>query len=381
MRNAEGGVYTELVDRPDPDEVYLYGHHVTSEHMGLLLWVAAAMHDQKTFEEAYQFVAQKKISPRYGIVNWGVDKTTGMAHRSLDSETGRRILSVNAPMDDFRVVRGLISGWMQWQDERYLRDALRIGQGLLQTSITAPADFPRYPEGLVTQGYIWNEITGEGETEIEVIPVNYADLWTMRWLSERDPRWNGPIAASIRLMEDAQIASSGQFWNALIEENMRFAGDWEYAGEPRGEKIKTIQSLWTAIHLARVGRTAPAQRALDFYKRQYETSFRVSEYYNPDGSAPTEPEFVQDTMVNGEVRIYSMVARLAYYLGDRAFGDRVLRERVEGDQDRTPGSPTFGSLGASYTERGNASAYDTLEGLLGLAFARGSTVMSPVYPN
>jgi hypothetical protein len=379
MRNPEGGVYTEFVDRADPDLVYLYGHHVTAEHMGLMLWVAAAMLDHKTFEESYQFVAQKMISPRFGVVNWGVDKTTGQAFLSADDTTGARTQHNNAPMDDLRVARGLISGWLQWEDDRYRDAALQIGRGLLATSLTASEDFPEYPEGLITEGFMWNEETGRGEVEADVIPVNYADLWTMRWLSQVDPRWNGPIAASIRLMEKAQIPSSGQFWNAYVEETSSFSGDWEYHGELRGQKIKSIQSLWTALHLARVGRTAPAQRALDFYRRQYETNGRVSEYYNPDGSDPTEPEIVA-TLVQGEARIYAFVAELAYLLGDRAFGDRVLAEKIERDQDRAATSPTFGSLGVTGAGGpGNASAYDTLEALVALAAQKNSSVVTQTF--
>src|SRR5712692_5000922 len=76
MRNPEGGVYTNFIDRDDPDPVYLYGHHQTAEHMGLMLWVSAAIQDHKAFEESYQYVARKLISPRYAVVNWGVDKFT-----------------------------------------------------------------------------------------------------------------------------------------------------------------------------------------------------------------------------------------------------------------------------------------------------------------
>jgi len=367
MRNSEGGVYTELVDRENPDLVYAYGHNVTSEHMGLMLWVSAAMLDHKTFEESFQYVSRKMISPEYNVVIWAIEKTTGEPFGYG-----------NTPLDDFRVAKGLIAGWMQWQDDRYLAAALQISKGLMETSISESNDFPRYPAGLVTTGFGWDPVKGEAGGEPELVPVNYQDLWAMKWFAQHDPRWTTIIPTSIRMMEDAQIPSSSQFWNGLSRATQGWTGDWEYQDSIRGTKIKSIQSLWTAIHLARAGRRPAAQRALDFYKAQYERLGRIAEYYNPDGSEPTEAEF-RDTLRLGEARIYSQVARLAYYLGDRAFADRVIQEKIVPDQDTVTTSPTYGSLGRGSADDGNAAAFDNLEALLGLALQQGSPVMSGVF--
>ena len=386
MRTPDGGVFTNFVDRDDPDPVYLYGHHQTAEHMGLILWVSAAIQDHKTFEESYQYVAKRLISPRYGVVNWGVDKFINdvalqEAVDPEDLEVGEELppmLHANAPLDDFRVLKGLISGWMQWKDERYFELALRIGNGLLETSITGPNDLPKYPGGLVAEGCLWDELTGLIKSTIDVIPVNYADLWTMKWLAQYDARWNPVIESHSQLMIDAQIPASGQFWNSYLRQSLTFSGDWEYRGEVREGKIKTIQSLWTAIHLARGGRKEPAQRALNFYKDRYQRLNRISEYYNPDGSDVTEPLLIEETLIQGEVRIYSQAARLAYWLGDTAFAERVVREKIMTDQDTRLGSPTYGRLGSG-ANVGDAEAWESLEGLIGLLLVQGSSVLTHAY--
>jgi hypothetical protein len=386
MRTPDGGVFTNFIDRDDPDPVYLYGHHQTSEHAGLLQWVSAAILDHKTFEETYQYVSNRLISPRYGVVNWGIDKFTNdvalqEAVDPEDLEVGEELppmLHANAPLDDFRVLKGLISGWMQWKDERYFELAQRIGNGLLETSITGPNDLPKYPGGLVAEGCLWDELTGLIKSTIDIIPVNYADLWTMKWLAQYNPRWNPIIESHTQLMIDAQIPASGQFWNSYIRQSLTFSGDWEYRGEVREGKIKTIQSLWTAIHLARAGRKEPAQRALNFYKDRYQRLNRISEYYNPDGSDVTEPLLVEETLMQGEVRIHSQAARLAYWLGDRAFAERVVREKIVADQDTRPGSPTYGRLGSG-ADPGDAEGWESLEGLIGLLLVQGSSVLAHVY--
>ena len=379
MRSRAGGVYTNFkdqVDDPKASEVYPYGHHQTAEHMGLMLWVAAALLDHQAFEESYQFLLKKMVSPRRDVVNWAIDKLTNAPMLQQD-EPGAPLLNSNAPLDDLRVVKGLVSGWTQWKDERYLWLARRIGHGLHATSSTGP-DITDYPGGLVAYAYNWPEEAGLGHPDVDVVPVNYADLWTMKWLSDHDPRWTKLIDGSIRLMERALIPSSGQFYNSYLSDTRSFSGDFEYRDTIAGQKVKSIQSLWIAIHLARVGRTAPAQKALDFYKSQYTRKGRISEYLNYDGTDCTERELA-DTLVQGEARIYAQVARLAYYLGDRAFGDKVISEKILTDQVPATGSPVAGSIGKSSTDDGDAEAWNTLESLAALALQQGSPVMSHVY--
>jgi len=390
MRSPAGGVYTNYKDQKDPsdiDLVYPFGHHQTAEHLGLMLWVCAALADHQAFERSYQFLATKMVSPRQDIVNWAVNKKTGQPMLQREDKTSPWLNS-NAPLDDLRVVKGLIAGWTLWRDERYRAMARRIGNGLYATSVSGREDFPAYKDGLVAYAYNWPELVGSGVTDVEVIPIDYADLWALRWLSEHDPRWDKVIASSIKLMERAQILTKtqagagatfhpGQFFNSYILETKKLSGDFEYRDTPAGQKVKSIQSLWIAIHLARAGRTKAAAAALAFYKGYYERHKRIDEYINYAGTPCTETYF-DNTLRNGEVRIYSQAARLAYYLGDRAFGDKMVN-RLLLDQDLNPGSATRGSIGLTTAGLGDAEAWNTLESLLALAFQRGSMLVSHVY--
>ena len=390
MRSPAGGVYTNYKDQQDPsdiDLVYPFGHHQTAEHLGLMLWVSAALADHTAFERSYEFLATRMVSPRQDVANWAVHKTTGRPMLQREDKTSPWLNS-NAPLDDFRVIKGLISGWMQWKDERYRAMALRMGHGLYATSVSGREDFPLYKDGLVAYAYNWPELVGSGLTDVEVIPIDYADLWTMRWLSAHDPRWDKVIAASIKLMETAQIKTSaqagagaafypGQFFNSYLQETRKLSGDFEYRDTAAGQKVKSIQSLWIAIHLARAGRTKAAAAALTFYKDYYQRWGRIDEYINYAGTPCTEA-FFDNTLRNGEVRIYSQAARLAYYLGDISFGDKMVH-RVLLDQDLNAGSPTYGSIGLSSAELGDAEAWNTLESLIALAFQRGTKVVSHAY--
>ena len=379
MRSPIGGVFTNFKDRVDDassNEVYPYGHHQTAEHLGLFLWVAAAMSDHEAFEAAYLFLASRMLSPRHDIVNWAIDKTTGAPMLQRD-EPSAPLLNANAPLDDFRVLNGLVAGFEQWKDPRYYWAAMRIGNALFETSTTASIRLPEYPEGVVAYAYNWPEYSGSGAIDFEVIPIDYADLWVMKWLSNRDGRWAPILDANIRLMERA-LLPAGHFYNSYLTETMALSGDFEFRDTIAGQKVKAIQSLWTAIHLARIGRTEIAQRALDFYKRLYAERGRVAEYLNYDGSECTEPELAS-TLSQGEARIYAQVVRLAYYLGDVAFAEKVLTEKIVPDQVTEATSPVFGSIGKSSTETDDAEAWNTLESLLAMAMQLGSPVVAHAY--
>ena len=199
----------------------------------------------------------------------------------------------------------------------------------------------------------------------------------MKRLSDRDPRWSPIIDANARLMERASLPA-GHFWNSYLVDTMTLSGDFEFRDTIAGQKIKAIQSLWIAIHLARIGRTGAARRALDFYERVYTERGRIAEYLNPDGSECTEPE-LSTTLHQGEARIYAQLVRLAYYLGDRSFGDKVVTEKLLPDQVTESASPLFGSIGKSSTDEDDAEAWNTLESLLALAIQSGSPVVGHAY--
>jgi len=84
-------------------------------------------------------------------------------------------------------------------------------------------------------------------------------------------------------------------------------------------------------------------------------------------------------LLQGEARIYAQLVRLAYYLGDTAFGDRLIAEKILPDQVTDATSAVCGSIGKSSTDPGDAEAWNTLESLLALAIQSGSPVVAHVH--
>jgi hypothetical protein len=397
------GVFTNLIDKTDVPGQYAYGHMMTSEHMGLLLQVSACLGEEKAFEEAMMFVKDLMVSPLFGVVNWAMDPHKKRPVLQQDEE-GSPWRNGNAPIDDFRVVQGLLTGASNFSLGEAKELAHLIGRGLYWTSITDRdrdeyIDFPSFPGGLVA--YAWNfeetedlallpqaKPTGYGEQDIDIVPLSYQDVETMAMLARYDPRWLGVISSTLDFIVSAEIqisgVPSGLFWNGFVPQTMTFSGDFEAVGTNQGKNLKTIQVLWTAIHLAGLVRKAPqgaeeqklalaeasATRTLAFFRAFYEQEGRVPEYLTPEGTdvpdcavEPKENCLYKDkeNLYEGEARIYALLARLALFLGEKGFASKVIEEKILTDRVKDQADERYGAIGVKTANEGDAEAWNVLE--------------------
>jgi hypothetical protein len=409
------GVFTNLLDDPQtPPDVYPSGHYVTAEHMGLLLRAAACMGDETAYRQAYRYVRELMTSRLYHVVSWAMDPGARgpLLSRADDAPVW---LVGNAPADDLRVIRGLLSGPAQagLPEARALAAALL--RGLYWTSVTdrdhdEVVEFPAYRGGLLGSAWSWAETdapamnppavaTGQGLLSADPVPVDYQDIETLGLAAAIDPRWTGVIASATRLLLDAEIrdaagAPTGLFWNGL-DPSLGFTGDVENRDGAQGKHLKTIQELRTALHLAaaaalpegrldpatRAASRAAAGRALAFWKRLYETRRRVPQYLTSAGEdVPDCPAGVADgtclargldNLYFGEARIYALLARLALRLGDPALAAALIDAQIVPDRVTATGDPRYGLIGVSTADEGDAEAWNVLESVLTMCLAAG----------
>ena len=393
------GVRTNLKDNNYDTDVYTGGHHVTGEHMGLFLRVSSLAGDQQAFNEGYEFVKEILYSKGYHVIGWSMHKDKHKRFLQADELNGQAVqLTANAPLDDLRAIHGLLDGeYLNPAAATFARKALN---GLFWTSVTdqkrgiAPM-FPNYGGGLIGYSWDWADHddatttpvavgTGLGRLGTFPIPVDYQDLETMAMGAAHDPRWKGPIASAVDLQVGSEIPGSpGLFYNGLGENNT-WTGDFEYPGETQGEHLKTIQELWTILHLKRISTTAPwildanrraaagaaAQRGYDFFKNFYLVNNRVPEYLTmagqdvPDGTTGLALDRGVENLFYGEARIYAQLARLALLFGDNAFAGQVIDQKILTDRVSDPNDPRYGMIGISTTGSDDSEAWNTLESLL-----------------
>lgn len=409
------GVFTNMVDGPTLTATYAHGHAMTAEHLGLLLRAAACLKDETAFREGHRFVRELALSPTYHVVNWAMDPKT---RRPLLEPSDDRPVWVhgNAPLDDLRIVRGLLAGADQTGTPEASGLARQILNGLYFTSVTDrdrddTIDFPKYRGGLLGYAWDWSETddgalsppataTGEGALMVDPIPVDYQDLETIARAAKLDPRWRSVLDSATALVLDAEISvagvPTGLFWNGL-DPALGFVGDFENRDTAEGKHLKTIQVLWTALHLAELARQsdapveperrtmalAAAERTLAFFRRFFDTSGRVPEYLTiagadvPDcvgGNAAAEPDCLvrgEQNLFDGEARIYALLARLALAVGDADFAETLVDRKILTDRVSDLGDPRHGFIGVSTADDGDAEAWNTLESVLTICLAAG----------
>ncbi len=411
------GVHTNLLDNSSGTEVYTNGHHVIGEHMGLLLRTAACMKDETAYNQAYEYVKDAMYSPLYHVPNWSIDK---FSQRPFVEYNDRGLwLNANAPLDDMRIIRGLMDGYEKMGRTDAEALAKSMLEGLYWTTVTtnnqtANQFFEEYSGGLLGFAWDWAEVddaslvppavaTGQGFLTYGLIPIDYQELGTIGLAAQRDHRWGSVLSSATQLLLDAEIGSSGLFYNGYDVEKI-FTGDFEYQGETQGEYLKTIQVLWQAIHLARVSKfdntylsnaqlsasAAAARRSLNFYKNYYATNSRVPEYMTmTGGDAPDCSNGLPanclvrgvENLLFGEARIYAQMARLALLLDDQEFANLVINEKIMTDRISDPSDARYGLIGQSTTSAGDAEAWNVLESVFSLCLNASNETTPPVNTN
>ncbi len=411
MRNSAApepnrfGVYTNLLhDETASNEIYTGGHNMTAEHMGLLLRSSACMNDQAAYEEAYRFVREVMYSPLYHVPNWSIERDNQRPFQFYDDFRGNWF-NANAPLDDLRVIHGLIDGYENFGHEQANELANSMFEGLYWTSVSdrdrdATFEFPNYAGGLVGFAWDWSAIddstldpapavaTGTGFLGTDLIPVDYQDLGTVAHAAARDHRWDEVLRSMTQLLLDSEITLSGLYYNGYRPDGT-WTGDFEFQGSRPGEHLKIIQVLWTAIHLARASQAptdaltatqkslaqSSAARSLAFFKNFYETSNRVPEYLKFDGTDVEECVNGQpadcllrgtENLFNGEARIYAQISRLALLLGDSEFSNQVINEKIITDRVTNTSDPRYGLIGLSTTSDNDAEAWNVLESVFSI---------------
>jgi hypothetical protein len=398
------GVHTNLLDNEDSTEIYTNGHNVTGEHMGLLLRTSACMGDEAAFNEAYEYASQLMYSPLYHVPNWSIDKNAQRPFLFYD-DFRNNWFNANAPLDDLRLIHGLIDGYENFGREDASALANSMFEGLYWTTVTDRSRntnnilFPQYSGGLLGFAWDWSEVddnslsppsraTGTGYLGADLLPVDYQDLGSIAHAAERDHRWEGVLQSTTQLLLDSEINLSGLYYNGYRPDGS-WTGDFEYQGTRRGEHLKVIQELWTAIHLARVAKIngdalsttqkslagASAARSLTFFKNFYLTNNRIPEYLKYSGEDVDDCVNNQpanclargsESLFNGEARIYAQVARLALLLGDREFANQVINEKIISDRIGDTADPRYGMIGLSTAGTGDAEAWNVLESVFSL---------------
>lgn len=307
MLTAQGGVRTNYLDTDEQADVAT-GAQVLSESVGLWMEYAVSVGDTGTLQRTLAFVRQYLDTGE--ILSYRYSPLTGA-------------YPVNALIDDFRIIRALLTA-----------------DGLPGARETALAYAARLYGTNVKNGYLFDLYdTTYAETN-DSITLCYLDFPTLQLLAQKDTAW-APVEQTM-----LEIAESGY----LGDDFPLYANAYGYALQAYDtEDIQTVQSLLTVYHLLQIG--ACPQRTLDYLRRNVESGALYGAYHRSGTPAST----VQSTA------IYALCARIFNAAGD-ADTCRLCLSRMNEFQVLDINSEVFGAFADAKTKQGYA--FDNLMALL-----------------
>jgi hypothetical protein len=312
-------------------------NHTNSEAISYSMQIAAQNEDKARFDRQLTFMERKMQHPS-GILMWRLDD------QDIASGEGRN----TAPDAELRALKALYLAKDRWGDPRYDKAIDRLAEGL---------EYVAVKDGLIVayggaDGKPWRA---------DESWMSYYDFQVIdRLANTRRGVWND-VAVRTR-----NVTLGAQLWNGLYNSGYFLDGREQPYGNGIDGGVYSINSLWILVRLAESDDPqlmTSARKGLHFYQEKYAGDSKIYASYDSSGNVVDEYEATW---------AYALVARAAYALGDKAFGQLML-DKMLMTQDEDPKSDAYGALieGAAGDERvgqfTNQEAILTLQESLGKA--------------
>ncbi|MEW6606223.1 MAG: lamin tail domain-containing protein [bacterium] len=334
MLTPWGGIQAQFMNTAQPSQTDGVNHEVPSEATSQALLYAGATNDKAFFDEQFEILIDNHLSPKDVLV-WKL-KPNGEWWKNNGGSYA------NAAIDDLRAIRGLLLAYDNFGDENYLDYARLLASGLKSHNIE---------ENELRDYFAWNN--GLENISQDVV-LSYIDLVTIKRLAEFDTDWETILQTNKNIMLGG-TTTSGLFYHKYNSISNQYYG-------MENSLINMIHSAWTAENLARYWQMTADQECrtastkfLDFAKNEYNTYGKIYGQYDINtGIHSVEYE---------DVAVYSIIARLAFILGDFEFARTLKKNKILSNQNKEIKSQTVGCFGFNWT---NPYAFVCLEALLAL---------------
>lgn len=275
MINAAGGIRTNYQESKE-ELAFATGADVLSESQGLLMLYAGLEEDKELFEQSLSFVEEVLLSGK--LISYRYAENSGR-------------YSVNAAIDDLRIIRALLAASEIFDEKQYQQTAQIFARNLYTINVQDERLLDFYDERYEQAG--------------NMLTLCYADLLTMQQLAEQDPKWEDVLTHSLSLVQGGYLGDDFPL----------FATYYDYASESYSAvDIETSQALITAINLAEMGLCPKA--TIDYIK-EAAVSGHLYGRYSSGGAAVGN---VQSTAV------YALAAILGHTVGDAQLVEAALKQ-------------------------------------------------------
>lgn len=307
---GEYGIYTNYLDNEQLAEVAT-GHEVLSESSGLMLRYFVLIEDEKNFKKLLDqtietFNMKSGFSYRYSPLN-------------------EKRYTINAAVDDLRIIRSLYEASETFKDQNYLNQAVKLTERFMTYNVDENKMFDFYDETY--------ELTNQ------FITLCYIDLKTLALISNH-------LSSDSLISNLLNIAKEGYISDEFPLYETRYVYETE---EYQSENINTVESLITILHLAEVGEQN--SKSIAFIKEKVMAE-QLFGQYTMDGTALND---VQSTA------IYAITAMIGSQIGDEQLYEKSIelmqRYMIADEQHQL-----FGAFANNKTNQ--LYSFDNLQALL-----------------
>ena len=245
----DGAIYTNNISETGSAEL-ASGSEVLSESEGLMLCYCAAKADREEFDKTLSYIQSE------------LDSSKIFSYRLR--EDGSRF-SVNASVDDLRILRGLAEGAAAFSEPYYRELCDSYAKRLYSTNVENNLLLDFYDEA--------REQAGRACT------LCYSDFKTMEKLGERDNRWLKVENKMLGIVENGYIGNEFPFYYKNYQPDNKHYSD---------TNINMIEALLTALHLSEVGKCPP--ETLNWLQGKLKSGGAVYGEYTESGAPSTQVE-------------------------------------------------------------------------------------------
>lgn len=309
------GVYTNLLDTNQSQEAAT-GHEVLSESASLMMRYAALTKQQQAFETEWLLARQT------------FDLPSGFSYRF--SPKLQKQYSLNAAVDDLRMIRALYEAGYVFNEHRYTEEANRYGDRFYAHNVKNDRLYDFYDESYRTTNSFFT--------------LCYVDFKTLELLPISASKRQALIGAMQQIVQNGYLSDSFPFYET------RFSYE---RNTYMSENINTVESLLTILALAEVKQHKEA--SIRYIKEQVRNGALYGQYTR-DGTAANQ---IQSTA------IYAITAMIGSEIGDQALYEDSIH-RMNAYRIADSGSPLYGGFGDAKTNQ--AYSFDNLMALLAYAY-------------
>ncbi|MBP1991833.1 hypothetical protein [Paenibacillus eucommiae] len=309
------GVYTNYEDTDQSSEVAT-GHEVLSESASLQLRYATLTKQKPLFDQVWALAKET------------FDLKTGFSYRYSPKQD--KTYTVNAAVDDLRIIRALYEAGQAFANSAYTKKADKYGK--------------RFYSNNVKDGYVHDFYDEAYRMANSSITLCYIDLKTLGMLPVSNGKRQKMLEQMRTIVQNGYISDEFPFYEA------RFHYDTDdYASGP----IHTVESLLTILHLAEVKQAKP--ESISYLKEHVQAGTLFGQYTKEGVPANS----IQSTA------IYAITAMIGSEIGDYSLYEQSI-QRMNAFQVEQSDSPFYGGFGD--TDRNQAYSFDNLMALLAYSY-------------